>query len=419
MERVTEEQAWLAVNAAELPPRLALALLDHFGSPAAVCAAAIAALSSGARLSSAETARVVEARQRDFSADIEKMHRLGARLVTIRDSEYPANLRQIYDPPPVLFVRGGFLPGDERCIAIVGTRRATPYGRLVTETLARDLAARGVTIVSGLAMGADAAAHRGALAAGGRTIGVLACGIDVPYPRDTMEIREQAVKQGAVISEVPMGTAARASRFHARNRLMSGLALGVVVTEAPEQSGALITANLAANQGRQVFAVPGSVNSEFSRGTHALLRDGARLVESVDDILDEVALPELPAAALGEPELASGQLQEACPEARPGAPEKEQVSGAGASRPAVGSGAVEASGAERRAAARSAAQVSATGLTGVERAILGALSLQQKHMDEIIERCQLPSSRASAGLLMLELKGLVRRLPGSMYMRVR
>jgi DNA processing protein len=269
-------------------------------------------------------------------------------------------------------------------------------------------------------MGADAAAHRGALAAGGRTIGVLACGIDVPYPRDTMEIREQAVKQGAVISELPMGTAARASRFHARNRLMSGLALGVVVTEAPEQSGALITANLAANQGRQVFAVPGSVNSEFSRGTHALLRDGARLVESVDDILDEVALPELPAAALGEPELASGQPQEVprpggagrdggpsglatCPVARPGAPAKEQVSGAGPLRPA----------------ARSAAQVSETGLTGDERAILSALSLQQKHMDEIIERCQLPSSRASAGLLMLELKGLVRRLPGSMYMRVR
>jgi DNA processing protein len=382
---VTEEQAWLAVNAAELPPKAASALLDHFGSPEAVCSASIAQLSSAARLTPAETARIIAARERDYAGDLERMRRLGARLITIRDSEYPANLRQIYDPPPVLFVRGSFKPNDERCIAIVGTRRATPYGRLVTETLARDLAARGVTIVSGLAVGADAAAHRGALAANGRTIGVLACGIDVPYPRDTMELREQAVKSGAVISELPLGTPARASRFETRNRLISGLALGVVVTEAPEHSGALITANLAANQGRQVLAVPGSVNSEFSRGAHALLRDGARLVESVEDVLDEVALPEAASA----------------PPPATEAPRAARAGPASESAPAPPQ------------------QVAESALTGDEQAILKALSLQQRHMDEIIERCHLPSSRASAGLLMLELKGLVRRLPGSMYMRLR
>jgi len=387
---VSDERAWLALNAAELPPRLTLALLDHFGSPTALSTASVAELSSAARLKPAEIGRLVEAGQRDYGPSIERMRRLGARLVSIRDAEYPANLRQVYDPPPVLFVRGGFVPGDERCIAIVGTRRATPYGRLVTETLARDLAARGVTIVSGMAVGADAAAHRGALAAGGRTIGVLACGIDVAYPRDTMEIREQAVKNGAVISELPLGTPARAARFHVRNRLLTGLALGVVVTEAPEQSGALITANLAANQGRQVFAVPGSVNSEFSRGAHALLRDGARLVESVEDILDEIALPELPEAAH---EAAAGRPGGAEWSRRDPRPPPWQES--------------------------SSCPTADTGLTGDERAILDALSLQQKHMDEITDRCQLPSSRASAGLLMLELKGLVRRLPGSMYMRVR
>jgi DNA processing protein len=196
---------------------------------------------------------------------------------------------------------------------------------------------------------------------------VLACGIDVPYPRETMELREQAVAHGAVISELPLGMPARRHRFVARNRMISGLSLGVVVTEAPERSGALITAGLAAEQGRQVFAVPGSVNSELSRGTHGLLRDGARLAESVEDILDELDLPEMPS----HDETPEDVVEES------------------------------------------------SGLTGDERSILEALSLQQKHVDDIIHHCHLPSSQASAGLLMLELKGLVRRLPGNMFMRVR
>ncbi len=218
-------------------------------------------------------------------------------------------------------------------------------------------------------MGADAAAHRGALSAGGRTIGVLACGIDVLYPRGTLELREQAVEHGAVISELPLGTRPRRHRFPARNRLVSGLALGVVVTEAPERSGALITANIAANQGRQVFAVPGSINSEFSRGTHALLRDGAHLAASVEDILEVLDLPQhLP---------------------------------------------------ERQDEMETDRPAHAADLTPDEETILNALSLQQRHVDDIIENCRLPASRASAGLLMLELKGLARRLPGNMFMRVR
>ncbi len=378
---MNDHEAWLALNAADLPARTTLDLLDHFGSPEAVLSAGLPEVYRVCRLSGAEAARFAEARERDCGRDLDVLARLGARIVTIHDGDYPANLRQIYDPPPMLFVRGSLEPGDERAIAVVGTRRATPYGRMATETLARDLAARRITVVSGLAVGADAAAHRGALAAGGRTIGVLACGIDVPYPRDTMELREKMAAQGAVISEFPLGTPARRGRFRIRNRLISGLALGVVVTEAPERSGALITADLAANQGRQVFAVPGSVNSEFSRGTHALLRDGARLVESVDDILDEVAFPEVPEVAA--PAAAAGA---------PGTPKPEEKGDQPPEPPS---------------------------LSGDERELLRALSLQQRHMDEIIAQCNLTSSRASAGLLMLELKGLVRRLPGNMYMRVR
>jgi DNA processing protein len=367
---VTEQHAWLALNAAELPPRTALELLDHYGSVVTLMSCSVTEVARAARLRPGELARFGEAKERDHQPALDQLSRLGARLVTLRDSEYPANLRQLYDPPLVLFVRGSLLPTDERAVAIVGTRRATPYGLMASETLGRDLAARGVTIVSGLAVGADSAAHRGALAGGGRTLGVLACGIDVPYPRDTMELRERMVKQGAVLSEAPLGTPAQRSRFHARNRLISGLSRGVIVTEAPEHSGALITANFAADQGRHVFAVPGSFNSEFSRGAHALIRDGARLVESVEDVLDELQLPEL------EPPPASVEAA-----AEPAPP--------------------------------------TLGLAGDERAIFETLSLQQRHVDAIIQECRIPPSRASAGLLMLELKGLVRRLPGNMFMRVR
>jgi DNA processing protein len=201
------------------------------------------------------------------------------------------------------------------------------------------------------------------------------------------------VTQGAVISEVPLGTPATRPRFPARNRLISGLALGVVVTEAPERSGALITAEFAAEQGRQVFAVPGSFNSEFSRGTHALLRDGARLVESVADIVDEL---DLPPATPAPPVVGGGHRTPAA--AAPPLPAPS--AGGGPRTPPTPLAAPQAH------------------LTAEEQALLEALSLQQRHVDDIIEHCRIPSSRASAGLLMLELKGLVRRLPGNMFMRV-
>ncbi len=364
---MTEREAWLALNAAELPPRKSLALLEKYGSPGAVISADARSLTAAGEVTAAEASRLANATRRDYAPDVEKLRKLNAQLVTFGDPSYPHNLRQIHDPPIVLFVRGTLAPGDQRCVAIVGTRRVTPYGRLVSETLARDLAARGVTVASGLAVGADAAAHGGALSAGGRTIGVLACGIDVPYPRDTMDLREHAVRCGAVVSEVPLGTPARRHRFHSRNRIISGLAVAVVITEAPERSGALITANIAAEQGREVFAVPGSINSEFSQGTHALLRDGAHIAASVEDILEVLNLPERT---------------------------------------------------EDKGSAEAPARMAPKALTPDENTILRALSLQQRHVDEVIQECRLSASRASAGLLMLELKGLVRRLPGNMFMRV-
>jgi DNA processing protein len=369
---VNGRESWLALNAAEVRPRAAIALLDRYGSPRGVLEANPREVARAGALTAKEQMRLAEVGRRDHTGGLRILDRLGVRIISLEDEEYPANLRQIHDPPPMLFVRGAFQKRDNRCVAIVGTRRVTPYGRLVSETLARDLAARGVTIASGLAVGADAAAHRGALAAGGRTIGVLACGIDVPYPRDTLEVREQAIAHGAVISEVPLGTPAKPARFAARNRLVSGLSLGIIVAEAPERSGALITAEIGAEQGRQVFAVPGSINSEFSRGTHALLRDGAHIAASVEDILDMLSLSEaVPVADTHEDTAAGSEL------------------------------------------------ASPAGLSQDEGDILGALSLQQRHVDEIIGDCRLPVSRTNAGLLMLELKGLVRRLPGNMFMRVR
>jgi len=369
---VTEREAWLRINAAELRPRAVINLLDRYGSPQDILDADPRVLSEEVGLTPKELERLAAAAARDYTEQLRTLDRLEAQLVSVRDAGYPANLRQIHDPPPVLFVRGAFQARDERCVAIVGTRRVTPYGRLVSETLARDLAARGVTVASGLAVGADAAAHRGALSAGGRTIGVLACGLDVLYPRETLELREQASKQGAVISEVPLGTPAKPARFAARNRIVSGLSLGVVVTEAPERSGALITAEIAAEQGREVFAVPGSVKSEFSLGTHALLRDGAHLAAAVEDILEVLGLVDF-APVEGAREENAGATESRLP----------------------------------------------TGLSADEGNILATLSLQQRHVDEIIQESDIPASRTNAGLLTLELKGLVRRLPGNMFMRVK
>ena len=212
--------------------------------------------------------------------------------IEISDVRYPVLLRNIPDPPPVLYVDGELEPVDVQAVAIVGSRHATLYGIRIARTLAEQLSRLGFTIVSGMARGIDRVAHEGALAAGGRTLAVLGCGLDVAYPPDHTQLRAQVAEAGALLTEFPLGSPPLAAHFPRRNRILSGLSMGVIVVEAAEGSGSLITAKLAAEQGREVFAVPGPIDAPTSRGTHGLLKQGAKLTETVDDILDEL-LPQL------------------------------------------------------------------------------------------------------------------------------
>src|SRR5438874_3259706 len=212
--------------------------------------------------------------------------------IEISDVRYPVLLRNIPDPPPLLYVDGQVEPVDVQAVAIVGSRHATLYGIRIARTLAEELSRLGFTVVSGMARGIDRVAHEGALAAGGRTLAVLGCGLDVAYPPDHTQLRAQVAEAGALLTEFPLGSPPLAAHFPRRNRILSGLSLGVVVVEAAEGSGSLITAKLAAEQGREVFAVPGPIDAPTSRGTHGLLKQGAKLTETVDDILDEL-LPQL------------------------------------------------------------------------------------------------------------------------------
>jgi DNA processing protein len=243
-----------------------------------------------ARLGSGEAAR--EAR-----AELARASRLGVRVVGRDEPEYPGHLRQIYDPPPVLWVRGS-LVADEgpRSLAVVGSRACTPAGGALARTLSAQLAAVGATIVSGLARGIDAAAHRGALDAGGRTVAILGSGLDRLYPAEHAGLASALVARGAVVSEFPLGTPAHPGRFPQRNRLIAGWGCGVVVVEAAARSGALITARAALEEGREVFAVPGHPSSDQAAGTNALLRDGARPVRSAGDLAQDLGWPEGPLA---------------------------------------------------------------------------------------------------------------------------
>lgn len=224
----------------------------------------------------------------DLSAEVMKVQKADARLLTLVDEDYPAALRHLDDAPPVLYVRGQLLPKDDLALAVVGTRNASRYGRDAAHYLSKQLASQHVTIISGLAQGIDSAAHQGALDAGGRTIAVLGCGIERIYPRENAALADNIRHNGAILTEYAIGTPPSATNFPRRNRLLSGLARGVLIVEAPEHSGALITATAALDQGRDVFAVPGNIFSAASRGTNRLIQEGAKLVMGVPDILAEL-----------------------------------------------------------------------------------------------------------------------------------
>jgi DNA processing protein len=296
--------------------------------------------------------------------EIERSVQAGATIVPYARGAYPARLKTIADPPPLLYVKGALGVEDERALAVVGSRSASEYGLRVTRELCRGLASLGFTIVSGMARGIDAAAHEAALDAGGRTVAVLGSGVDVVYPPEHEKLYQRICRQGAVISELPMGTPPLSFHFPARNRLISGVAVGVVVVEATEKSGSLITASLALEQGREVFAVPGEAGASRSRGTHRLIRQGAKLVERVEDILEEVA-PQL----AGRAPAAEKPLPLALPPNM--SPEAKKIF----------------------------------------ELVLG----RPRQIDEVIETSGLSPAKVSEVLLDLEINGLLKQLPGKRF----
>jgi len=297
------------------------------------------------------------------------------RKITIDDAEYPKNLRNIYNPPKQLYVNGTLQPEDEMAVALVGSRRASMYGLEMCEKLAFELALRGVTVVSGMARGIDSAAHRGALKAKGRTIAVLGSGHDNIYPPENKDLYKEISKSGAVVTEFENDVQPLPANFPQRNRIISGLSLGVVVVEAAKNSGALITAGLAAEQGREVFALPGKISSLTSTGTNELIKDGARLVQSVDDILEELNIRE----------------------AQPLSGEEKAVRG--------------------EAIARKTKAYIYNSLTPDERKAYKVLSDEPIHIDDILAKAGLEQSNLSKVLLNLELKKLIKELPGKQFVR--
>ncbi|HEY65103.1 MAG TPA: DNA-protecting protein DprA [Caldilineae bacterium] len=290
--------------------------------------------------------------------EVARIEEAGIQVLTWESPDYPRNLRHIYDPPPVLYVQGELLPEDEWAVAVVGTRRASAYGREAARKLAGDLARHRVTVVSGLARGIDAVAHRAALEAGGRTIAVLGSGLDVIYPPEHRQLAQQIAEAGALISEYPLGTQPESSNFPPRNRIISGLSKGVVIVEAGVRSGALITADFAAEQGREVFAVPGSIFQRGSVGTNRLIQDGAHPALSATDILEVLNMDQV----------------------------AEQV--------------------EVRAAIPS---------DPTEAQLMAHLGPEPIHVDELAQATALPISVVSSTLALMELKGLVRQVGGMNY----
>ena len=352
----------------DVGPILRGRLLEFFGDSQAVVAASESDLQRVQGVGPKISRRIVNARhevQLDAQLAIAREH--GLRILLPGGDGYPRMLREIPDPPGVLFVRGTLEAADQMAVAIVGTRRPTRYGQQQAERLAGGLARAGITVVSGMARGIDGAAHRGALAAGGRTIAVLASGVLNPYPPEHAKLADEIAAQGAVLSEVAPTMPPLSGMFPQRNRIISGLTLGTVVVEAADRSGALITARHAMEQGREVFAVPGQVDSPVSSGPHRLLRDGAKLVTCIDDVLEEL-----------------GPLAEAAPDLRGGT-------------------------------IRAAAELK---LNDLEHAVLQAIDPSGSLLDEVAAACEMPIHRILSTVSVLESRRLVRKLGGNRVSRI-
>ncbi|MBM7623534.1 DNA-processing protein DprA [Sporohalobacter salinus] len=282
---------WLGlINLQGLGPRIIKNLLDYFGDAEAIWKASQTELCKVKLIGKKRSQHIIKDREKiNLDYKLERIEKVGVKYITLADEDYPFLLKKIYDPPPVIFYKGELSFQDLISLSIVGSRKCTAYGRKVANRLAASLADQGFTIVSGLARGIDTSAHQGSLKYG-RTIAVLGSGIDVIYPPENDELVTEIEKSGAVISSFPLGTAPHGNNFPQRNRIISGLSLGTIVVEAAKKSGSLITANLALNQGREVFAIPGDITKDQSIGTNSLIQTGAKLVQTIDDILTELPL---------------------------------------------------------------------------------------------------------------------------------
>jgi len=355
---------WLSLNLISgVGSTLIQRLLDRFNTPEAVFRASKKELLKVEGLGDKVASEIQKGpMEKRVEKELYLLKEAGGKIVTLKDDSYPKRLGEIYDPPALLYVRGELKKEDELAVSIVGSRKTSPYGRWITEKIGQDLARHGVTIVSGMARGIDSLAHWGAISGGGRTIAVLGCGVDVIYPSENRNLFTKIIDHGAVVSEFPMGSPPEGGHFPRRNRIISGLSIGVVVVQASERSGSLITAGYALEQGREVFAVPGNVGAEGSRGTNRLIKEGAKMVESSEDILEEI-LPQW--RREGE---ATEEVE------RPERDLKEE-----------------------------------------ERVLYELLGETPTHIDVIICESRLDPGRVSSLLLDLELKGLITQWPGKCF----
>ncbi|MCE5323858.1 DNA-processing protein DprA [bacterium] len=358
-----ELRAWLRLSRLELTPRAAAALIERFGSPEAVFEASEAELQELEQLTEKGRVKILENAPAAIERDLRVIDARKIAIIPITSEKYPPNLRKIYDPPVMLYVRGEIIESDKLAVGVVGSRKANVYGKSIAENIGTVLAKRGLTIVSGGARGIDTAAHKGALEAKGRTIALLGCGIDVVYPAENAGLFDLIADSGAVVTEFPIGSAPESWRFPSRNRLISGMSMGLLVCQCPIKSGALLTADFALQQGKDIYAVPGNVDDERNSGCHQLIKDGAKLVESAEDILEELGL---------ETNDTDVQNQLALP--------------------------IES-------------------LSDQERDIISLLSLDPMQVDEIIEKSSLSAPMVSGTLTVLEMKNLIRRVPGNAYIR--
>ena len=360
---------WLALNRISGLGKISYArLMERYGSPEKVFQADPGDLQSieGMRKNTA-LAIVKFKRAEKIDRELDELEKQKIGILTLTDPLYPPLLAQIHDPPPYLYFKGSPSSQDRHCLAVVGSRLGTPYGIKMTERLAWGLSQKGLTVVSGMARGIDTAAHHGALMAQGRTVAVLGSGLDVIYPEENKKLYDRIVDLGMVCSEFPLGTLPERQNFPIRNRIISGMALGVVIVEATQRSGSLITARLALEQGREVFAVPGSVDSFKSSGTHSLIKQGAKLVEHTGDILEELHWEESP--------------QEPVQKSKSKVPERMPP------------------------------------LSPKEKQIWDLLADGSLHVDQMVRQAGMGISPILSLLLEMELKGLIKQLPGKMFVR--